>query len=78
VTVTTRVVDRRDVADAIVERSGDHDVTVIGATREGRLEQLLFGSIPEAVGRRASGTVIMAKRDLGVTSRLRDALDALR
>lgn len=71
VSCDTRKVENPDVAQAIIDESENHDLTIIGATREGILQQLVFGSIPEQVGREASGTVIMAKRDLGVTSRLR-------
>ncbi|MFB6183801.1 MAG: amino acid permease [Haloarculaceae archaeon] len=70
VETTTEIVDGDDVATAIVEASADHDLTVIGASREGLLQQLVFGAIPESVGQRARSTVIMAKRDLGITSRL--------
>ncbi|MFB6161739.1 MAG: universal stress protein, partial [Haloferacaceae archaeon] len=67
---TTEVVDGADVADTIVGESADHDLTVIGASREGLLQQVVFGAIPEEVGRRAQSTVIMAKRNLGITSRM--------
>ncbi|MFB6084137.1 MAG: amino acid permease [Halorientalis sp.] len=70
----TELVESDDVADAIVAASADHDLTIVGATREGLLQQFVFGSIPEEVGRRAEGTVIMAKRDLGITSYLRRLL----
>ena len=59
-----------DVADTIVEHAGNHDLTVIGATRESLLQQLTFGAIPEAVGRRISTPVVMAKRNLGIGGRL--------
>jgi amino acid transporter/nucleotide-binding universal stress UspA family protein len=59
-----------DIADRIVEESEEHDHTVIGATREGLLQQVVFGGIPEEVGRRAEHTVIMAKRYQGITSRV--------
>jgi len=72
VDVETTVVEHGDVVEAIVEASADADLTIVGATQEGLLEQLVFGTIPEAVGRRAESTVIMAKRNLGVTSRLRN------
>ncbi|MFB6121609.1 MAG: amino acid permease [Halobacteriaceae archaeon] len=70
VQVTTQSVVSDDVVDEIVERSRDYDLTIIGSSRESLLQQLVFGAIPEAVGRRAKSTVIMAKRDLGITSRV--------
>jgi nucleotide-binding universal stress UspA family protein len=70
VVIEQQLFEGTDVADTIVERSADYDMTIIGATREGLLDQLVFGAIPEAVGRRAENTVIMAKRNLGITSRL--------
>ncbi|MFB6180102.1 MAG: universal stress protein, partial [Halorientalis sp.] len=66
----TTLLEGGDVADTIVERSADHDITIVGASREGLLQQLVFGAIPEEVGRRADNTVIMAKRYLGLRSRL--------
>ncbi|MFB6104414.1 MAG: amino acid permease [Halobacteriaceae archaeon] len=66
-----QLIEGSDVVDSIVEASADHDLTIIGATREGLLQQFVFGTIPERVGREAEGTVIMAKRDLGITSYLR-------
>lgn len=71
VPVETCVLERDDVADAIVDRSADHDVTVLGASRESLLAQLAFGAVPEAVGRRARCTVIMAKRDVGASRLVR-------
>jgi APA family basic amino acid/polyamine antiporter len=65
------VVENDDVVDAITERSADHDLTVIGATREGVLQRVVFGAIPERVGEGAESTVILAKRNLDITSRLR-------
>jgi len=70
VRVDARLVEGEDVVDAIVEQSHDHDVTIIGASREGLFQQLVFGAIPEEVGRRAEHTVIMTKRNLGITTRL--------
>jgi APA family basic amino acid/polyamine antiporter len=65
------VVENDDVVDAITERSADHDLTVIGATREGLFQRLVFGAIPEQVGEAAESTVILTKRNLAITSRLR-------
>ena len=65
------VVTNEDVVDAITARSADHDVTVIGATREGLLQRVVFGAIPERVGEEAESTVILARRNLDITSHLR-------
>ncbi|MFB6104271.1 MAG: amino acid permease [Halobacteriaceae archaeon] len=69
--VEADLVEAPDVVDAIVDMTGDYDVTLIGATREGLFQQLLFGAIPEQVGARATNTVIMAKRNVGLTTRLK-------
>ncbi|WP_049998428.1 amino acid permease [Halococcus sediminicola] len=69
----TVVVDD-DVVAAITEQSADHDLTVIGATREGLLQRVVFGAIPERVGEGAESTVILARRNLDITSRLRRLL----
>ena len=52
-------------------------VTTLGATREGLLQQFVCGVIPEEVGKRAEGAVIITRRNLGVGSRLRRTLDRL-
>ena len=65
------LLEDEDVVGALEAESANHDVTVIGATREGLLQELVFGAIPEAVGTRAENTVIMTKRYMGITSRLR-------
>ncbi|USZ66847.1 universal stress protein [Halorussus salilacus] len=53
------------VADAIVAESSDRDVTVLGSTRSGRLRRRIVGATPQEVGRRAGGTVIIAKKGEG-------------
>ena len=52
------------------EVQADHDLTVVGATRESELQQFVFGALHETVGQRTDSTVTMAKRNLGLTSRL--------
>jgi APA family basic amino acid/polyamine antiporter len=69
--VEATVVENGDVVDAITERSADHDLTIIGATREGLFQRIIFGAIPERVGEAAESTVILTKRNLDITSRLR-------
>lgn len=70
VDVETVTIESDEVVDTIVDRSSTHDITVVGSSREGLLQQLVFGAIPEEVGRRAENTVIMAKRYLGLRSRV--------
>ncbi|MFB6114315.1 MAG: amino acid permease [Halodesulfurarchaeum sp.] len=65
------LLESEDVVQSIVEESNDHDLVVVGATREGILQELIFGAIPEAIARRTETTVIMAKRNPGITSKLR-------
>ncbi len=67
----SHIVESDDVIEAIVDFSDGYDLTVIGASREGLLNQLVFGAVPEEVGRQAKSTVIMAKGAIGITSRLR-------
>lgn len=70
VSVTEELIEADPVVDSIVDTSSDFDITLLGATREGLFQQLLFGAIPEEVGQRADGIVIMAKRNLGIASRI--------
>jgi hypothetical protein len=56
----------------------DHELTMIGGTREGVVQKFVFGTIPETVAERAPTTVIMTKRELDVRSRLQVSLDKLR
>ncbi|UPV76936.1 amino acid permease (plasmid) [Halorussus limi] len=66
----TNVVEGEDIVTAIVDRSESSDLTIIGATREGLLQQFVFGVVPEQVGWQAKNTVIMAKRNTDIASRL--------
>lgn len=59
------------MVEALVERTDENDLTLIGATREGLFQQLIFGVIPEQIGERSENTVIMANRHRGVTSRMK-------
>ncbi|MFB6085237.1 MAG: amino acid permease [Halodesulfurarchaeum sp.] len=68
--VTDEIIEAESVVDSIVRESADFDITLLGATREGLFQQLLFGAIPEEVGKRAEGIVVMAKRNRGLASRL--------
>ena len=76
--VEMSLLESDDVVSALVEESTHHDRTIIGATREGIVQKFVFGSIPETIAERAPTTVIMAKRDLDVGTRLQQSLDKLR
>ncbi|UWG47003.1 Amino acid transporter [Halanaeroarchaeum sp. HSR-CO] len=65
------VVEGDDVVGTIVEKTAEYDLTLIGATREGLFQQLLFGALPETVAERAQSTVIMTKRNLGIGTRVK-------
>ncbi|MFB6082531.1 MAG: amino acid permease [Halanaeroarchaeum sp.] len=78
VDVETRLIEDPDVIDGIVDAAEDHEITIVGATGEALVQQLVFGAIPEGVGERADGTVIMTKRSLGLRSRVRRWLTGTR
>jgi len=78
VDIESRLLEHDDVVDGLAEEGTRHDLTVIGATREGIVQQFLFGAIPEAVGEQSPNTVIMTKRHLAVTSRLKQSFRKLR
>lgn len=61
-----------DVVARLVEEADAKDLTVIAAAREGLLQEVVFGTIPEEVGRRTESTVIMIKRRFDITSAFRD------
>ena len=74
VSVDTEILEDDSVVDTINERTGDYDVVMVGATREGILNQFVFGSVPEKIGWGSDGTVIMAKKNIGIKSKLQGLL----
>ena len=76
--INSRLLEHDDVVDGLAEEGAQHNLTVIGATREGIVQQFLFGAIPEAVGEQSPNTVIMTKQHLDVTSRLKQSFHKLR
>ena len=71
VDVETELLEDDNVADAVVAETAAHDLTIIGATRESFLQQLVFGAVPEEIGDRAENTVIMTKRSRDIPSRVK-------
>ncbi len=55
-------VEHDNTVDAIVEEARAHDMIIIGASAEPLFQNILVGTVPEQVARRAEVTVIMVKR----------------
>jgi len=62
--VTTLPICSAAVADTIIDvsRTGQYDVVVLGASREGLLQQAIHGNIPEAIARGCDCTVILVRK----------------
>ncbi|SDQ56656.1 universal stress protein [Natronobacterium texcoconense] len=75
--VDRELLEADDVAGTITDWTVDHDVTVLGVSRGGLIQRNLLGTISEAVGRHAAGSVVLARRHDPVSSRLRRLLSSL-
>lgn len=64
VAVEERVTESDHVAGAITDETADHDLTVLGATRDPFLGRKLVGSVAQGVGRTATSSVIVTRRYL--------------
>ena len=56
-----RLIQAEDIVQGILTEAAQFDQIIIGASKEGLLEQSLFGSIPQRVAEEATSTVIMVK-----------------
>jgi len=61
----TKVVTAPDVVTGILREAEGYNLVILGATREGLFEQLLWGAIPRRVAEECPKTVIMVKRYQG-------------
>ena len=52
----------RSVPDGIARAGADHDLIVMGAAKTGLFQQLVFGEVPDRVGRQANTSVMLVKR----------------
>lgn len=75
--VERELLEAERVAGSITDWTADHDVTVLGVSRGGLLQRKLLGTISEAVGRHAAGSVVLARRYEPVPSRIRRVLSSL-
>lgn len=66
--IETAVESTDKVAETIIARSDEYDVTVLGSPTSGLLEQFVFGTVPDAVNQRTENAVVMAQDDTGSTS----------
>ena len=60
--VARKLLEGGHVSGSITDETADHDVTVVGASERSLLRRKLLGTVSEAVGRHASGTVMIAQR----------------
>ena len=60
--VEGKLVKAKSISAGILKEFEKFDACLIGAAREGIMQQMMFGSIPERIARRSSHTMIMAKR----------------
>ncbi len=60
-----RVTVAPDVVQGVLAEAKEHDLVLLGATREGLFQQLVVGNVPERIARRCSKTVIIVKRHAG-------------
>lgn len=67
--VEFRAVRSDSVAAGIINVAIDYDLIVLGAAKTGLFQQLLFGEIPDRVGRYASSSVMLVKRHEGIAKR---------
>lgn len=66
-----RTVPGQDVAQTVLRFAADHDLTIVGATRESLLQQLMFGNVPERIARENPSSTFMVKRHAPVRQWLR-------
>lgn len=68
------VVAGTDVEETMIAVAAEYDTVSIGASRTTHIEQALFGSLPESVGERVSGTVLIVRGEEGAPRSIRLAL----
>ncbi len=71
-TVVEKVVCGRDIVSAILEESQNHDLILIGASKEGLWKRVRFGTIPERLARKSPVSVLVVRKfEGGVLSWIR-------
>jgi len=62
VDVESTTIRSEHVAGAITDETANHDLTILGTTRDPFLNRKLVGSVAEGVGRTAASSVMLARR----------------
>lgn len=60
--IDMRLLEGKRVATTLVKAGPDHDLIVLGASREGLFSNVLFGEIPEKTARYSKTQVMIVKR----------------
>jgi amino acid transporter/nucleotide-binding universal stress UspA family protein len=68
--VEGRLIPANTISTGILKETERYDACIIGAAREGIMQQVLFGSIPERIAKKSRHTVIMVKKHLGALSNI--------
>lgn len=62
--VDVEIAENDHAAGEITDRTAEHDLTLVGASQKNVLRRKFLGTVSEAVGRHAAGTVVIAQRAL--------------
>lgn len=62
ISVESTTIQNEYVAGAITDETANHDLTILGATRDPFLKRKLVGSVAEGVGRAAASSVILTRK----------------
>lgn len=74
--IESKLITTESVAEGIVEEaSSDCDLVVIGASEESRLDQILFGNLPETVIRQLARPIMVIRRGNSPLSSFIGAID---
>jgi nucleotide-binding universal stress UspA family protein len=74
-----RILEETDIVAALVREAATHDLTMVGAAREGPLRRLVMGSRPEQLATQSPGRLLLYKqRRNPIHSRLLDTIDFFR
>ncbi len=60
--LSINIAETDNVVQEITRRSGDTDLTIIGAAQEGWLRKMVAGTIPEQIAKGAEGRLLLVKR----------------